>query len=821
MILHHPFEKHAESTPDAIATIFRDEKITYAQLNNYANELSILLLEYNVSADSPIGIYLHASPEFIASILAVLKIGRQIVPLDSRLSPDQIDLIISDASINLIITGKGMSDHLLNYKGKKILIFPIHHYNYEKIIINLYTDIEPDNVCAIFYTSGTTGRPKGTMLTHASVSMAISCATDLLKLQQSDRHLFKTSTGFASVLGEIFTPLNTGSSIVIADPEKSADLNYIFNLIKEKEINIVGVTPSVLPLLCEKNNQVNCSSVRIIVSSGEGLNTKTQNECLNNIKAELHKFYGLTEAPCIAHAKCKIENEQNAIIIGEPTYYNVYILNENLQKVQSGERGEIYVNGPLTRGYLNQPKLTAERYIPDPFAEKKGTLMFKTGDMGIQLADGQIQFLGRIDQQVKIRGYRVEPAEIEHQLLKYAGISQVVVIAKEDNRGGKYLTAYYVTQPPLNEYNLREHLSILLPDYMIPSFFVELAEMPLTANGKINRKALPEPDIQRKEYIAPGNKIELQLHKVWAKILGIENISITDNFFHIGGDSIKAMQIIAAMRRDGFSISFSNIFTHNTIASLASFVKARKQNKRIVEIQTKGTKNPLFGVNHFWIYRKLNTYLDKNQPVYCLEGSQSKKIEEIASDYIKEIKSVKPLGPYFIVGYCINGKTALKIAQLLSLHADKVSVLILIETRGPNVENHLLKYAYLSRWCRLHLPMLHNLSKNKIIRFFLKPPLKIYASIIRKYSNASTPTMDVNPKIPLLNTQIEKVILIEANDHFISYPLMGWANYFDCEVEMIKLKGKPDDLLKEPNILKLAEIINTALVTDEQSLVDI
>ena len=607
--IYQLFESQVNKTPENIALIFEDEKLNYKELNKKSNQLAHLIRakykkqnKKDLKPDSLIGLCVERSLDMIIGILGILKAGAAYVPLDPDYPQDRLEYMIEDSHEGLIITQKGIvarDGFLDKLHHDELLVIDSDEVKADlkkQSAANLEKVSGPDNLAYVIYTSGSTGKPKGTMLEQKSV---INCMFWLQKeygLTDKDKILQKTPISFDVSVSEYLWSLLFGATLVIAKPDGHKDPEYLAQLIGEQKVTFTHFVPSLLKVIidlanADKQIKNNLSSLNKIFCAGEALNIEIVRSCSNLLQVELFNIYGPTEVAIFAiHYKCQLDvmEKMNLVPIGKGVYNSqMYILDNNLNPCPIGAPGELYIGGAgLARGYLNQEKLTSERFIPNPFAKElglsKSDIIYKTGDLVRWLPDGNIEYLGRTDFQVKIRGFRVELGEIENVLAKHKNISQVSVIDKE-KEGQKHLVAYYIIAkdkkvPEIDD--LRSYLSETLPDYMVPAAFVKLDEMPLTPNGKINRRALPDPDmsLMGEEYIAPRNEIEENLAGIWCDILKIDKdkVGIHDNFFHLGGHSLLAIQLVARIHAKlNCDISIKNLFAKPKLIDLSLFIESQ------------------------------------------------------------------------------------------------------------------------------------------------------------------------------------------------------------------------------------------------------
>jgi amino acid adenylation domain-containing protein/non-ribosomal peptide synthase protein (TIGR01720 family) len=617
--VHQLFEQQVEKTPDNIAVVFEDASLTYHELNGKANQIARYLREQSVKPDDLVAIACERSLEMVIGILGILKAGGAFVPIDPSYPRERIQFILEDAQASLLLTQQKVFDHLPNMATKVLLLdsegeiegFPTN---------NLPNLTLPHHLAYVIYTSGTTGKPKGVMTEHRSILSCIAWHQDCMLLSVKDRLLHQLSFSFDPAVLCLWWPLLDGARVIIAPPLK--DIGALAELIVNHQVTIFPTLPTILKSLIEnvsiKGEKLN-SLLQLLVG-GESFSKELYERASSFLPGcRFYNVYGPTETTVTSIVcgvnKVKVPNTYS-LPIGQPiANTQVYILDGFLNLVPVGVNGELYIGGVgLARGYLNQPELTTEKFIPNPFqteeekAQGKNARLYKTGDLCRWLEDGNIEYLGRCDDQVKIRGFRIELGEIEAALLQHPDIHSAVVIAQEDVPGNKRLVGYIVPKEKalLEIAALRAHLQTVLPEHMIPSAFVMLDEIPLTANGKLDRKALPAPEYRadEKAYIAPRTDMERALCEIWQNVLKVEKIGVSDNFFHIGGDSIISIQLVAKAYQRGISISVKDIFNDPTIASLALVAQDQKHLSGIMPEQGSAEgKVPLTPIQ-YWFFEQ-------------------------------------------------------------------------------------------------------------------------------------------------------------------------------------------------------------------------
>lgn len=579
--LHDLFEEQAVKTPFNIAIEYKNEKLTYEELNNRANQLATILLKYGVKSNELIAIYMDRSIEMVVSMLAVLKIGAAYVPIDPGYPKDRIEFMLIDSNVKLILMEKRLMDTLNEeYSNRAILVDDIQ-FTVNKFK-NLNLDIKLDNLAYVIYTSGSTGKPKGVMIQHKSISNHMNWMINTFKFSQDDSVLQKTPYSFDASVWEFYAPLISGGRLVMAPADTHKDVNEIIRLIKEYNITIFQGVPSLIRILSYNDEFFKCNSLRFLFSGGEALSMDIVKKILSKINIDMYNLYGPTET-CIDSTfwKCKITDEYDIAPIGQPvSNCKVYILDTNMQPVPIGIPGELYIGGiQVSKGYINQDELTKSRFLCNKLFENMR--VYKTGDLVKWGSDGNIKYLGRADYQVKIRGFRIELGEIEKSLLEIEGISQAVVLIHEID-GTQQLLGYIMynkeSGKQININDIKLYLKKKLPQYMIPNKIFTMNELPLMPNGKINRKALlknteDEISAEKVEEVAePKNEIEQKLFSIWEKVLKKSNIGIEDNFFELGGDSLLSMMVQSMANREGINITIRDLMKCQTIKELAQCV---------------------------------------------------------------------------------------------------------------------------------------------------------------------------------------------------------------------------------------------------------
>ncbi|MEY2427162.1 MAG: hypothetical protein QOJ40_47, partial [Verrucomicrobiota bacterium] len=721
------FEAQAARTPEAVAVAFGQQRLTYRELNLRANQLAHYLKQFDIHPDVPVGICVERSVEMVVGWLGILKAGAAYVPLDPTYPQERLAFMLADTRAPVVLTQQRLRSRLA-FKELPPAIDP----SPQPKVICLDADWKliaredrrnppdsagPEHLAYVMYTSGSTGQPKGVAVPHRAVIRLVR-NTNYIRLDGTDRIAQISNVSFDAATFEIWGALLNGGRLVGISSDVALSPHDFGRELRDQGITALFLTSAVFNQVASQAPGA-FETVRTVIAGGEALDPKWVRQVLEDRPPQrLVNGYGPTENTtftCCYEVR-EVPQEATNVPIGRPiANTQVYVLDVHLKPTPIGVPGELYAGGDgLARGYWNRPELTAEKFIPNPF-QTTGPVqyLYRTGDLARYLSDGNIEFLGRIDQQVKIRGFRIEPGEIETILGEHPGVRECVVTVCGSDTANKRLAAYFVpaAKPAATAGELRSFLAGKLPEYMVPSTFVELAGLPLTPNGKVNRKALPAPDQARpelaKRYASPRDEVEVQLTKIWEQVLGIRPVGIEDKFFELGGHSLLAVRVIAQMEKAfGRKLRLATIFQAPTIRELAAIIREEVAESSVtngtslVEVQARGSRPPLFLVHGaaggmFWGYVNLSRHLSPEQPVYGfksrgLDGREELgSIEEMAAQYTKDLRQVQPHGPYFLGGYCFGGNVAYEMARRLNAQGEQVALLALLECAPPN-----------SRYCR-------------------------------------------------------------------------------------------------------------------------
>jgi len=582
-LLHELFEDQVIKTPQNIAVVLENYQITFQDLNRRSNQLAHKLRKLGVGPDIPVAICLERSIEMIVSLLGVLKAGGAYVPFEPTYPEERLSFMFDDTKPPVFITHKNLAP-VLQTKTYGHTLYVDNWEQFEgESSDNPLNCTSSKNLAYIIYTSGSTGQPKGVMIPHSGICNRLYWMQEEYKIKQSDHILQKTPFSFDVSLWELFLPLITGSKMILAAPGGHKDNAYLLNLITKESVSILHFVPSMLQAFLEEPNLNAISSIRHLFCSGETLPLHLEKLFYTKMNSRLHNLYGPTEASVdVTNWECSQDNKRPSVPIGCPiSNTQIYILNNSLAPVPIGVTGELYITGKgLSLGYCNNPSLSEQMFIPNPFSDIPGDRLYKTGDMARWFSDGNIEYRGRRDSQIQFHGHRIELGEIESILSRFHDLSSCAVILDKTTALEGRIVAYYTTVDtnPIATETLRGFLKTMLPDHMIPSFYIHLPDMPITTSGKVDRKSLPKFKMEHKDALPrrehPTSKTEQIIESAWSSALDLTNFGLNDNFFEVGGNSILLTQVHLFLRDHfGSQLSIVNLFQFPTIASLATYIE--------------------------------------------------------------------------------------------------------------------------------------------------------------------------------------------------------------------------------------------------------
>jgi amino acid adenylation domain-containing protein len=590
--VHRLIEQQAAELPDAMALVFNDQALSYGELNRRANRLAHRLMQGGVRPEVKVGVALERSTELVVGLLAVLKAGGAYVPLDPDYPADRIAYMVQDSGLALVLTQERLKERLKERLPSSASLpvlaldtLDLGAYPQDNPVVALHSE----NLAYVIYTSGSTGKPKGAANRHGSLYNRLVWMQQAYALGEADTVLQKTPFSFDVSVWEFFWPLMFGARLAVANPGDHREPAHLARTIRAHEVTTMHFVPSMLQAFLANPGVEACTSLRRIVCSGEALPAEAQNEVFRRLpQAALYNLYGPTEAAIdVTHWTCR-DDARSQVPIGRPIDdTQTYVLDAELNLVPPGAAGELYLGGAgLARGYVQRAALTAERFVADPFSGEGGARLYRTGDLVRWNSEGQLDYLGRIDHQVKIRGFRIELGEVEAQLLAQPEVREAVVMASHDPTGAR-LVAYVSARAgeTIDTVRLRERLGQALPEYMVPGAVVVLESLPLNANGKVDRKALPEPErASTQAYEAPQGGTEEALAAIWAEVLGVSRVGRNDNFFELGGHSLMSVQVVArvqgAMHAD---LTVADIFKQPVLMDMARLIAGAGERKPVAQ----------------------------------------------------------------------------------------------------------------------------------------------------------------------------------------------------------------------------------------------
>ncbi|MDU0153717.1 non-ribosomal peptide synthetase [Bacillus cabrialesii] len=688
--LYQLFEEQAERTPAQVAIVFGDEKLTYRQLNERANQLARTLRAKGVRADRLTAIISEHSIDLVVGILAVLKAGGAYVPIDPDYPKHRIQYILEDSKAEIVLTQYHLRQRF-THAGTIVLLDEESSYHEEHSNLERISDAK--DLAYVIYTSGSTGMPKGVLIEHRGLTNYIWWADSVYAKGEKTNFPLYSSIAFDLTVTSIFTPLVSGNAIIVFGGEDRAAL--LSSIVQDSRVDIIKLTPAHLQLLNEMDIPHECR-IRKLIVGGDNLSVSLARSISERFQDQIEIFneYGPTETVvgCMIYSFDPQKDRRESVPIGTAAAnMNIYVLDAGMKPVPIGVPGEIYISGAgIARGYLNRPELTAEKFVEHPFAA--GEKMYKTGDVARWLPDGNIEYVGRMDHQVKIRGYRIEIGEVEAVLLQLESVKEAVVIAIEEE-GSKQLCAYLTGDESLHTAQLKRHLLNKLPAYMIPAYFVQVEKMPITANGKIDRKALPAPEGNRltgTEYAAPETLIEKQLAEIWKNILGLTDPGIKDNFFDAGGHSLKVLQLIHQINAGmGLNMHYQAVYDFPTIETMARAIQAAVFESKTDNVFVKLNQEdsiPVFCfpplIGYGLVYNEMAKRLDGSCTVYAADFLEEPSYEkEIVDLYAESMIGIQEQGPFVLLGYSSGSNLAFEVAKALEKRERVVSDVIMLDSK--------------------------------------------------------------------------------------------------------------------------------------------
>ncbi|RPS78447.1 non-ribosomal peptide synthetase, partial [Pseudomonas aeruginosa] len=691
----------------AVALILDEQRLSYGELNARANRLAHCLIARGVGADVPVGLALERSLDMLVGLLAILKAGGAYLPLDPAAPEERLAHILDDSGVRLLLTQGHLLERLPRQAGVEVLAI-------DGLVLDGYAESDPlptlsaDNLAYVIYTSGSTGKPKGTLLTHRNALRLFSATEAWFGFDERDVWTLFHSYAFDFSVWEIFGALLYGGRLVIVPQWVSRSPEDFYRLLCREGVTVLNQTPSafkqLMAVACSADMATQQPALRYVIFGGEALDLQSLRPWFQRFgdrQPQLVNMYGITETTVHVTyrpvSEADLEGGLVSPIGGTIPDLSWYILDRDLNPVPRGAVGELYIGrAGLARGYLRRPGLSATRFVPNPFPGGAGERLYRTGDLARFQADGNIEYIGRIDHQVKVRGFRIELGEIEAALAGLAGVRDAVVLA-HDGVGGTQLVGYVVADSAEDAERLRESLKRHLPDYMVPAHLMLLERMPLTVNGKLDRQALPQPDasLSQQAYRAPGSELEQRIAAIWSEILGVERVGLDDNFFELGGHSLLLLML---KERIGdtcqATLSISQLMTHASVAEQAACIEGQARESLLVPLNGRREGSPLFmfhpSFGSVHCYKTLAMALRDRHPVKGVvcrallgAGREVPEWDDMVAEYAEQLLQEHPEGVFNLAGWSLGGNLAMDVAARLEQRGRQVAFVGWIDAPAP------------------------------------------------------------------------------------------------------------------------------------------
>ncbi len=870
------FKEQVVKTPDVIAIVYEGEEITYNALDEKSNQIAHCLCNYGIGRETLVGICLDRSLDTILGILGVLKAGGAYVPIDSEYPDKRIAYIIEDAGIKLVISTTRHKSILEKIKNIEVIELDNDYELIDKESVQPLTNsISLNDLAYVIYTSGSTGQPKGVMIEHINILDYFQGLIQTLKITTACQYGLMSTTSADLGNTVLFGSLLTGGTLHTFTKNTLRDATVINDYFKSHSIDFIKIVPS--HWLSLETDEGVLLPKKAIIFGGSILSVEVLQKIKKTSKnIDIINHYGPTETT-IGKLMHKVDINKNylSIPIGKPfSDTKVYVLGQYQELVPIGVVGELCISGAgLARGYLNQEQLTNQKFIDHPFI--KGEKLYKTGDLAQWLLDGTINFIGRKDDQVKIRGYRIELGEIETVLSRELGVKDSCVLVRDGVGGDKQLVGYVVSENEFDEQEIQNSLRSKLPEYMVPQLWVRLDEMPLTNNGKIDKKSLPDREtsqFSKITYVAPRNEIEKQFATIWQNVLEVDKVGINDDFFSLGGHSLLAMKLVIQMNKiSDKNISILDIFEHPSIAKLSKKLPSENnfEDQVLIALNEKGDKRPIFcapsGIGNALPFYNLYELLGEQQPFYAfqcpgIDGETPilQTVEQIASTFIIEMQKIDPYGPYCIGGYSFGGKIALEMALQLENKGYEVSELLIFDSAvinyppasilipEENLEELLSEIiSFINQEFDVNILLSHSIleglcQKDQIEAVYklieeLKSPFEIkMKGRVQVYINNCTcsyypeTNTKLDTQIILFRSQdkldIDRTSLTEESreifDKVLQTKEFGWQEYTNKKIKVFSIEASHTEILSLPHVIEISQNLKENLNIGQGILID-
>lgn len=863
--IHELFEEQVKKAPESIALICEDKNLTYEELNAQANQMANYLRRLGVGPNILTAVCIERSVEMIVTILGILKSGGYYLPLDPSYPLARLEYMISNSKPVVLLTKTKWAEKINTRLGKTKIIY----IDIEREVINnqcsknFPNHLSFENLAYLMYTSGSTGKPKGVMIEHKSLVNLCKATINAYSLTEKDRILQFAALSFDTSIEEIFPTLICGATLVLSTEKFFSSISSFVQECAKFFLTVVNLPTAFwheLTLQLEFQHLSFPNSIRLVIIGGESAlpeRVKMWGKLVSP-KVLLVNSYGCTELTAISTiAFINPINDCQVVSIGYPiSNVQTFILNRLLHPVKTGSIGELYISGDgLARSYYNQPRLNKKKFIKHPFCDQENARIYRTGDLARYRKDGSIEIIGRVDNQVKIRGFRIGLGEIENTIQKFPNIKNVVVVVTEYAKGDKKLIAYFTTKngTTIDVNNLSSYLQRKLPEYMIPALYVYLGELPLSPNGKIDRQALPIPDIYNlglSQSIVPARtELEAQITYFFEKVLKIKPIGVKDNFFDIGGDSLAAIELITYIEEFlNIELNIHTLIQNPTVEKIAVAIQDNKETKielsSIVLLQKGLDKNkPLIFIHPAsgepFVYMNIVRYIKTEQPVYGIRSADPvlTRIEEMANRYVALIEEIQPEGPYMICGYSMGGYVALEMAKILLTQGETIRFLALIDTTLPidyhkeecsNIysESADIDAIYSEILRGFTNPFLSDQQKEDFAHMTFDEQT-VYVLEQMKNTNRATPNAEISWLQELIHNVYrnenaikyykptlypgDMVLITVAENKESDAENYGWKKFISGNLIQYKIPGNHYSILHEPNVKRLGEILDSNL----------
>ena len=848
--IYEPFEAQALRTPDRVAVVCERQTLSYGELNRRANQLAHHLRSLGVGPNVLVGLCVKRSLDMVVGLLGILKAGAAYVPMDPSYPKERLQYILEDSNASIVLTQEALVDGMPNFAGRVICLDKDWVNIARESEENFIGQVKPEDLAYVIFTSGSTGRPKGVEISHRAVINFLHSMRETPGMEAEDTLLSVTTLSFDIFGLEIWLPLTSGAEVVIASEEVTRDGKELAALMRESGATVMQATPSTWRLLLESGWEGNPHLK--VLCGGEAWPAQLAEQLLPRC-ASLWNMYGPTETTIWSAVHQVLAG--TPVLIGHPiANTEFYVVDSLLHPVPVGVAGELLIGGAgLARGYLNRPELTAEKFVGDPFRRGAPSRLYRTADLVRYRSDGNLEFLGRIDQQVKMRGFRIELGEIESVLRSHAAVREAVVVMREERE--KQIVAYVVLagEPSCTTAELRDYLKRKLPAYMVPAVFSVLENLPLTPNGKVDRKALSVADYTPSErqstqdLVLPQTLLEMQLLQIWQSILGSQNIGVRDSFFEIGGHSLLAVSIINEINKlSGVNLTIPIFFLNPTIRGMARVIEEEKDGNPVptlVPLRPSHNEGTLYFVEASMGMCRLAERLDASQASFAavvpissavleaaVEGRSADlpNLEALAAPYAELIGTHRAAGPCVLIGHSFGGALAFEVAHQLERRGKRVDLVVLLDAsiRVPGWDRlKKLTYRRLLWAINWRLGRLRSVAMERALALFPKSsdtPGPVTSDSVRGqlYRPFATVPWEILQRVyakashSYRGRQLESFgILFRAQetDRYEHFADMGWGGLFNEGLEIITTPGDHMSLLEDANIDHLSHTLREFL----------